>query len=136
MDRERPDDVHRLADVELRDDDLLRHLVGEEGSERDRDERDPLERTGGERPLGHGDRDTTVGRRADANVDQSRRRIGQTRPSRRLHSMHFVAYGIASSRSSAIGFPHRTHVPKLPSSILLSASSMAARTWPEFSSSE
>ena len=34
---QRPDDVHGLAELELADHDLLRHLVGDNGREGDRE---------------------------------------------------------------------------------------------------
>jgi hypothetical protein len=38
-DRERPDDVERLAEAEVRGDHVLRHLVGDDRRDRDRAER-------------------------------------------------------------------------------------------------
>ena len=52
-----------------------------------------------------------VRRRADADVDVTRRRLAQPRSSKRLQSMQCVAHGIAASRSSAIGLPQLRHVP-------------------------
>jgi hypothetical protein len=91
VDRERPRDVDRLAELELADDQLLRELVGEDGRERHGRERDPVEGPGGERALGHGDGHPTVRSRTDAHVDQAGGRVRQARSSRRLQSMHFVA---------------------------------------------
>jgi hypothetical protein len=74
-DLERPDDVDGLAQLELADHDLLRHLVGDDGREGDREQPDPVERRGGQRPLDHRDRHASVRGRSDANVDQPRRRV-------------------------------------------------------------
>ena len=61
-----------------------------------------------------------VGGRADADVDRcGSGRAGSLtqRSSARLSSMQSVAYGTASSRSSAIGRPQTAQVPYVPSSI-------------------
>src|ERR671935_191525 len=100
------------------------------------DERGPLDRARGERPLGHGDRGEPVGGGADADVDPARRGLAQARSPLRRQSMHCVAYGIASSRSSEIGCPQLSQIPKVPSAIRSSAPSIALSTCSEFSSSE
>src|SRR6185312_2040804 len=71
-DPERADDVDRLTEPELRDDDLLGELVGRQRGERDGEEREPVERTSRQRALDHGDRNAAVRGRPDANVDQPR----------------------------------------------------------------
>jgi hypothetical protein len=74
-DLERPGHVHGIAEVELADDDLLGHLVGDDRGEADGQQREPVERGRGERPLDHRDRHAPIGGRSDANVDQPRRRV-------------------------------------------------------------
>jgi hypothetical protein len=73
-DFEGADDVHGLAELELADYDLLRHLVGDDRRERHGEEAEPVERRRRQRALDHGDRDASVRGRADANVDQPCRR--------------------------------------------------------------
>ena len=136
VDRERAEHPHLLVEREAARDDVLRELVGRDGCDRHRDQRDPLDRARGERPLGHGDRREPVGGGADADVDPARRGLAQARSPLRRQSMHCVAYGIASSRSSEIRCPQVSQIPNVPLAIRRSAPSIDLSTCSEFSSSE
>src|SRR5439155_15813760 len=72
VDREGPEHVVLAVERELARDDVLRQLVGVEGGERDRPQRDPLMRTRRERALGSGDRSEAVGRRPHPYVPRHR----------------------------------------------------------------
>ncbi len=68
MDRERPDDVHRIPQLELRSNDRLRHLVGDDCRQGDGNERDPLAPPRGKRTPGGPLGDDPVRRRPDPNL--------------------------------------------------------------------
>ena len=99
------------SSVRWLDHDVLRQLVAGQRREGDREQPDPLLRAGVQRAASARHRGQRVGRRADADVDVTRRRLAQPRSSSRLQSMQCVAHGTAASRSSAIGLPQFTHVP-------------------------
>ena len=135
VDRERPEHAHVVVEREPARHDVLRQLVGREGCDRDRGEADPLRQAGRERALRDGDGREGVGRGADAHVGHARSGLAQPRSSLRRQSMHSVAHGSASSRSSGMSPSQVRQRPKLPSAIRLSAPSISVRTCSEFSSS-
>ena len=135
VDRERPEHLHLVVERELRRDDVLRQLVGGDRGDGDRAEREPLGRAGRERALDRRERRERVGRGSDADVDRARVVDSVTALASRWQSMQSVAHGIASSRSSAIGFPQFAQVPYVPSSIRASAASICSSTCSECSSS-
>ena len=109
MDRERPDDVHRLVERDRRRDDVLRHLVGRDRRHATSAKPAHCQRVRAERALRDRDRREPVGRRADPNVVRGSR-IAQA-SALRWSSMQSRAHGIAASRPAPIGFPHTSHVP-------------------------
>ena len=111
VDRERPDDVDALAERQRASDDLLRELVGDDRRRRDEPRIEPL---GSARPrasarprrsAGARSRWSRRGRRLPADRSRGRARVTPRLSSCALVVDAGVAYGTASSRSSAIGFP-------------------------------
>ena len=112
VDRERPDDVHRLVERERARDDVLRHLVGDHRGDA-RPSRGPPTATApaaSERSA----TESGVSPSVDEPTRTSRSLLRLAQPARRWSSMQSRAHGSARSRSSPIGLPQTSQVPYVP----------------------
>ena len=68
-DRQRPDDVDAVAERQVAGDDVLRHLVGDDGRDRDRRQQQPLQPGRRERAARARERRQGIRRRADSHLE-------------------------------------------------------------------
>ena len=124
VDRERPDDVHRVVERERARDDVLRHLVGDHGGERDRREPGPLpdarRRASARRPRAASARPSTSRRAHRGTCCGSLNRRAAGRRCRGAPTGSRAAGPRRSARRSV------SHVPYVPSSIRASAASISS----------
>ena len=119
----------RVGATELERADRLERLGLEEVPVRGRPEPDER-RPDGDPPqaLGRGP-DVGQGDERGDGLGLGLRRHQRSRAARRWQSIQRAAHGNASRRSRAIGRPQRTHVPNVPASTRVSASSTSTSCW-------
>ena len=124
-----------VAERELAGDDVLRHLVGDKGRDRDRAQAPataagvaPNERRAARRRQG-------VRRRADSDLELPATGSLTLCSAFRLQSMQSDAQGSPRAAPRRSGWPQDAHMPYVPSSIRFSAASISVRTSSALSSS-